>query len=358
MLTKCLIANRGEIAVRVIRACRELGIRVVCVYTPVDAQSLHVQLADEAFAVENYLQGQALVDVALAAGCDCVHPGYGFLSESADFAQMVLDAGLTWIGPAPATIRSMGEKPTARQIMTRAGVPIVPSVDGTENDQYPLIIKAAGGGGGKGMRIVQTEPEMADALASAQREAEKAFGNPDVFIERYLQAAHHIEVQIVADTQGNIVHLFERECSSQRRHQKIVEETPSPSISPELRAAICETAVKAARAVDYVNLGTVEFIVQGDEFYFLEMNTRLQVEHPVTEYVTGIDLVKLQFQIAAGKALPFTQDRLQPRGHAIEARIYAEDPSQQFLPGNRNAAPFALAPYTRGSSGLWCATRR
>jgi 3-methylcrotonyl-CoA carboxylase alpha subunit len=352
MLKKCLIANRGEIAVRIIRACRELGIQTTAVYSEADARTLPVLLADEAYPIggaapaESYLKIDQLIAVALKADCDCVHPGYGFLSENADFAQAVIDHGLTWIGPPPDAIRQMGSKTEARARMQQAGVPTVPGFDedtGTTDDHrflqaadrvgYPIMVKAAAGGGGKGIRIVRQASELHDAVASARREAQKAFGDSQVFLERYIERGRHIEVQVIADQYGNTLHLFERECSTQRRHQKIIEETPSPLLTDQQREAIGQAAVQAAQAVGYVNAGTVEFIAtESGEFFFLEMNTRLQVEHPVTELVTGIDLVKLQFRIAAGEALPLQQSELQQRGHAIECRVYAEDPQQGFLP--------------------------
>ncbi len=350
MLRKCLIANRGEIAVRIIRACRELGIGSVAVYSDVDATARHVQLADEGYRLgeaspsESYLNSDKLIAAALATGCDCVHPGYGFLSENADFAAAVTTAGLTWIGPSAAAMRAMGSKTAARALMEPAGVPVVPGfqredadenafIDAAEVIGYPVIVKAAGGGGGKGMRVVWQAGDLLEALASARREAGNAFGDARVFLEKYIESAHHIEIQILADAHGHTLHLYERECSSQRRHQKIIEESPSPLLDEATRLRMGSAAVTAAQAVGYVNAGTVEFIVtaKGD-FYFLEMNTRLQVEHPVTEMVTGLDLVKLQFQIAAGEALPFTQADVSQRGHAIECRLYAEDAANEFLP--------------------------
>ncbi len=346
----CLIANRGEIAVRIIRACRELGIRTVAVYSEVDATARHVQLADDAYPIgaanpaESYLNASKLIEVARNAGCDYVHPGYGFLSESEDFAQAVKDAGLTWVGPPPKAIRLMGVKTEARALMQRANVPLAPGfqsqdaddatfIQAADNIGYPVMVKAAGGGGGKGIRIVRQPSDLSDALASARREAQHAFGDSRIFLEKYVESARHIEIQVIADSRGNVVHLFERECSAQRRHQKIIEESPSPLLTPEMREQMGQAAVNAARAVGYVNAGTVEFIATPDgQFYFLEINTRLQVEHPVTELVTGIDIVKLQFAIAAGEKLPFTQADVTQRGHAIECRVYAEDPRNYFLP--------------------------
>lgn len=350
MFASCLIANRGEIAVRIIRACRELGIHAVAVYSEADARAQHVQLSDAAFSIgsaspiESYLQIEKLLEVARQAGCDCVHPGYGFLSENEDFAQAVIDAGLTWIGPPPNAIRLMGVKTEARNLMEQAGVPLVPGfqsdnatkaefLEAASRIGYPVMVKAAGGGGGKGIRIVYRPEDLLDALNAAEREAQNAFNDGRVFLERYIERGRHIEIQVLADTQGNTLHLFERECSAQRRHQKVIEESPSPLLTDETRARMGAAAVKAASAVGYVNAGTVEFIATPDgEFYFLEMNTRLQVEHPVTEMVIGLDLVKLQFSVAAGAALPFTQTQVKQRGHAIECRLYAEDPNNGFLP--------------------------
>lgn len=349
-LQRCLIANRGEIAVRIIRACRELGIETVAVYSRADAEAFHVSLADYAYEIgppapsESYLRADALLDVARRAACDCLHPGYGFLSESADFAQAVLDAGLIWVGPPPRAIALMGVKTEARALMQAAGVPVVPGFQSDIMDEaafiraadvigYPVMVKAAGGGGGKGIRIVYAPADLPDALASARNEAQKAFGDPRIFLEKYIENGHHIEIQVLADAHGHAVHLFERECSAQRRHQKIIEESPSPFITSATRAQMGSAAVAAAVAVGYVNAGTVEFIVGADgAYYFLEMNTRLQVEHPVTEFVVGQDLVQLQFAIASGAPLPFKQADLSQQGHAIECRLYAEDPQNNFLP--------------------------
>jgi 3-methylcrotonyl-CoA carboxylase alpha subunit len=349
-LRKCLVANRGEIAVRIMRACHELGIRAVAVYSEVDAQARHVQMADEAYPLggaaptESYLNADKLIHIARESGCDCVHPGYGFLSEKEDFAQAVIDAGLIWVGPPPDAVRKMGVKTEARALMQAANVPLVPGfqsddasdaefIAAAQHIGYPVMVKAAGGGGGKGIRIVYNAHDLPEALAGARREAQHAFNDPRVFLERYIERARHIEIQVLADQHGNTVHLFERECSAQRRHQKVIEESPSPLVTESMRAAMGQAAVNAAQAVGYTNAGTVEFIATPDgEFYFLEMNTRLQVEHPVTELVTGLDLVKLQFTIAAGEKLPFTQADLHQRGHAIECRVYAEDPQNNFLP--------------------------
>lgn len=372
MFQKCLIANRGEIAVRIIRACRELGIRSVAVYSEADANARHVQMADEAYLIgapppqESYLNATKLLAVAAKAGCDCLHPGYGFLSESEVFAQQVIDAGIAWVGPPPDAIRLMGVKTTARALMQDANVPLVPGYQSDTADDaelvaaaadvgFPVMVKAAGGGGGKGIRVVRNPAELPAALAAARREAANAFNDPRLFLERYIERGRHIEVQVLADTHGHTVHLFERECSAQRRHQKVIEESPSPLITPEQRARMGAAAVNAAEAVGYVNAGTVEFIAtpQG-EFFFLEMNTRLQVEHPVTELVTGLDLVQLQFRVAAGEPLPFTQADLSQRGHAIEARVYAEDAENNFLPAVGPVLVFEppSGPGVRVDSGL------
>jgi 3-methylcrotonyl-CoA carboxylase alpha subunit len=371
-LQKCLIANRGEIAVRIIRACRELGIATVAVYSDADATRLHVQMADEAYRIgeappkQSYLRVDVLLDVARQAGCDCVHPGYGFLSENEDFAQAVQDARLVWIGPPPDAIRQMGVKTEARALMQAAGVPIVPGFQSenatldefsaaAEKIGFPIMVKAAGGGGGKGIRVVYQPTELRDAIESAQREAQNAFNDARVFLERYIESGRHIEIQVLADAHGNTVHLFERECSAQRRHQKIIEESPSPLLTDVIRAQMGTAAVAAAQAVGYVNAGTVEFIASSTgEFYFLEMNTRLQVEHPVTEMVTGLDIVQLQLRIAAGEALPFTQADLRQTGHAIEARLYAEDARSQFLPAIGTVLRFTppTTPGVRVDSGI------
>jgi acetyl-CoA carboxylase biotin carboxylase subunit len=361
MFSKLLIANRGEIAVRLIRACRELSIRTVAVYSQADADAMHVRLADEAVLIgppppkDSYLRGEKLIEAAKATGAQAVHPGYGFLAENPDFAEAVRAAGLVFVGPPTDAIRAMGSKTGARALMQAAGVPVVPGFlpspggrgDGGEGEiaafhqaaariGYPVLVKAAGGGGGRGMRVVRDPAELAEALASARREAASAFGDESVFLEKYLDRAKHIEFQVFGDAHGNVVHLFERECSLQRRHQKVIEESPAPLLvaHPELREQMAAAAVAAARAVNYQNAGTVEFIVDPDtrEFYFLEMNTRLQVEHPVTEAITGLDLVHLQLRVAAGEPLPFTQAQITTRGHAIECRVNAEDPADNFYP--------------------------
>ena len=350
MFKKILIANRGEIAVRVIRACRELGIHSVAVYSDVDRAALHVRKADEAYhigppaATESYLNIQKILDVAKRCGADAIHPGYGFLSENAKFAQACQDAKLKFIGPSAASIEMMGSKTRARQAMEKKGIPFVPGtssgVASAEQARevaakigYPVMLKAAAGGGGKGMRLVQSESELGSALDAAQSEARRSFGDGEVYIEKALINPRHIEMQILADEHGNTVYLGERECSIQRRHQKVLEESPSPIVNPEMRRRMGEIAVRVARAAAYTNAGTVEFLVDEDRnFYFLEMNTRLQVEHPVTELTTGLDLVHLQIRIAAGEPLPFTQKDISIRGHAMECRIYAEDPDNNYFP--------------------------
>ncbi len=350
LIKKILVANRGEIAVRVIRACREMGIQSVAVFSDADRLASHVLLADEAYPIgpppakESYLRGDKVIAVAEQCGADAIHPGYGFLSENAEFAQAVKDAGIIWIGPPPAAIKSMGSKTEARAIMMKAGVPIVPGTpEGVENPEiakryaseigYPVLIKAAMGGGGKGMRVVHEEKDLAKSLDAARRESMSAFSSPVVFIEKFVEKPRHIEFQVFADHHGNVIHLCERECSIQRRHQKVIEESPSPVMNPELRERMGESAVEAARACGYQNAGTVEFLVDKDlNYYFLEMNTRLQVEHPITEMVTGVDLCKLQIRVAAGEELPIKQDDVVQRGHAIEVRIYSEDSLNNFLP--------------------------
>ncbi|MBI4998763.1 MAG: acetyl/propionyl/methylcrotonyl-CoA carboxylase subunit alpha [Rhodocyclales bacterium] len=350
MFDAILIANRGEIACRVIRTARRLGVRSVAVYSEADATARHVRLADAAVCIgpaaarESYLNSERIIAAAQETGAQAIHPGYGFLSENEDFAAACAAAGLVFIGPPVAAIRAMGSKSAAKALMEKAGVPLVPGYHGDRQDAdfladearrigWPVLIKASAGGGGKGMRIVRSAPEFADALASCQREAASSFGDDRVLIEKYLERPRHIEMQVFGDTQGNVVHLFERDCSVQRRHQKVLEEAPAPGMSAERRAAMGRAAVDAARAVGYVGAGTVEFIVGSDgSFHFMEMNTRLQVEHPVTEMITGLDLVEWQLRVAAGEPLPLTQEQLAIRGHALEARIYAEDPDKGFLP--------------------------
>ncbi len=360
MFSKILIANRGEIACRVIRTCRRLGIRTVAVYSDADADAQHVRQADEAWHIggarpqESYLRGDVILDVALKSGAEAIHPGYGFLSENADFADAVEAAGIVFIGPKAASMRKMGSKAGAKQLMQAAGVPVVPGYTGEDQSPdllqreadaigYPLMIKAAHGGGGKGMRIVRTSGEFLPNLESCQREARNAFGRDRVLLERYVEQPRHIEIQIFGDGFGEVIHLNERECSAQRRYQKVLEESPSPFLTPELREAMGAAAVQAGHAIDYQNAGTVEFIVgQDGGFYFMEINTRLQVEHPVTEYVTGLDLVEWQLRVAAGERLPKAQHEIAQRGHAIEVRLYAEDPEAGFLPGSGRLARLRL----------------
>lgn len=365
MFERVLIANRGEIACRVIRTCRRLGIRTIAVYSEADADAQHVRLADEAWPIggprpaDSYLRTDAILDVARRSGAQAIHPGYGFLSENTAFARACAEAGIAFIGPRPESIDAMGSKAAAKALMERHAVPLVPGYHGDDQHAdvlaeqarrtgFPLMIKAAAGGGGKGMRIVRAEREFADALASAQREAANAFGDTRVILERYVEHPRHIEFQVFGDTHGNVIHLNERECSAQRRYQKVLEETPSPFLTPERRAAMGAAAVAAARAVDYVGAGTVEFIVgQDGEFFFMEMNTRLQVEHPVTEETLGLDLVEWQLRIAAGEALPLRQEEIRAQGHAIEVRLYAEDPDQNFLPGSGKLLRLRLPELSR-----------
>ncbi len=349
MFDKILIANRGEIACRVMRTARRLGVRTVAVYSDADAEAAHVALADEAYpigpapAAESYLNGDAIIAVARRTGAQAVHPGYGFLSENADFAEACAAAGLVFIGPPPPAIRTMGSKIAAKALMESAGVPLVPGYHGDNQDPevlagaagatgFPVLIKASAGGGGKGMRVVRNADEFETALAAAKREAKAAFGDDHVLIEAYLERPRHIEVQVFADKRGNTVHLFERDCSIQRRHQKVLEEAPAPGLTASQRARMGAAAVAAAHACGYVGAGTVEFIYEGKDFFFMEMNTRLQVEHPVTELITGQDLVEWQLRVALGDPLPLKQNKIAVSGHAIEARIYAEDPARDFLP--------------------------
>ena len=374
-LRRVLVANRGEIAVRIIRACRELGLESVAVYSDADADALHVRLADEAVRIgpaaptESYLDIAGLIDAARRTGANAVHPGYGFLAERAAFAGACEDAGVIFVGPPPDAIERMGSKIGARQLMKNAGVPVVPGA--TPSDQsddgvarsargigYPVLVKASAGGGGKGMRIVRGDNDAAEAIPAARREAVSAFGDGTLYVERLIERPRHVEVQIIGDALGQVVHLFERECSLQRRHQKIIEESPSPALTPGLRAEMGAAAVAAAQAVGYRNAGTIEFLLEGEgdnaSFYFLEMNTRLQVEHAVTEAVTGLDLVRAQLLIADGQPLPWTQASLQQRGHAVECRVYAEDPAHDFLP---QAGPLLLyrepsGPGIRVDSGV------
>jgi propionyl-CoA carboxylase alpha chain len=349
-ITRLLIANRGEIARRIMRTAREMGIATVAVYADSDATAPFVREADEAVALrgatsaETYLDIAKILEAARRTGADAVHPGYGFLAENAEFARAVIDAGLAWVGPQPEAIAAMGDKLAAKKLVTEARVPTLPAVEvtggaGGEDRKrarelgYPLLVKASGGGGGKGMRVVGSEADLTEAIAGARREAAGAFGNDTVFLEHYLQTARHVEVQVFGDRHGNIVHCFERECSVQRRHQKIIEEAPSPAVDAGLRLKLGEAAVAAGKAIGYDNAGTVEFLLDNQQnFYFLEMNTRLQVEHPVTEEITGLDLVREQIRVAEGDPLSFRQDDLRINGHAIEARVYAEDPANEFLP--------------------------
>lgn len=360
MFDKILVANRGEIACRVIRTCRRLGIRSVAVFSEADADAQHVRQADEAWPIggplpaDSYLHGEAIIQAALDSGAQAIHPGYGFLSENADFADAVVAAGLVFIGPSAASMRRMGSKAGAKQLMATAGVPVVPGYTDEDQDAmrlareaarigFPLMIKAAHGGGGKGMRIVRSLEEFGLLLESCRREAKNAFGHDRVLLERYVQSPRHIEVQVFGDSHGQMLHLNERECSAQRRYQKVLEESPSPFLTPELRAAMGDAAILVARTIDYVNAGTVEFIVDPHgAFYFMEINTRLQVEHPVTEMTTGLDLVEWQLRVAAGEPLPLTQAQIPQRGHAIEVRLYAEDPETGFLPGSGRLETLAL----------------
>lgn len=372
-IKKILIANRGEIALRILRACRELNIPSVAVYSDADRASLHVAHADEAYrlgpapALESYLRGEKILEVAHRCGADAIHPGYGFLSENADFAAACTSAGIRFIGPTAEAMRMLGSKTRARQTADAAGLPRVPgSVNALESVAqakqvagevgYPIMLKAAAGGGGKGMRAVYSEAELPHAFETARSEAERAFGSGDVYIEKLIENPRHIEVQVLADHHGNGVYLGERECSVQRRHQKVIEEAPSAIVDPDMRARMGETAVRLAMTAGYTNAGTVEFLVDKDRnFYFLEMNTRLQVEHPVTELVTGLDLVHLQIRIAEGEPLPFKQQDVQLRGHAMECRIYAEDPANQFFPspGKITRLLQASGPGIREDCGIY-----
>jgi len=375
MIKSLLIANRGEIACRVIRSARRMGIRTVAVYSDADAKALHVRMADEAVHIgksparDSYLCGDRIIEAAKALGAEAIHPGYGFLSENADFAQAVIDAGLIWVGPKPASIRAMGLKDAAKKLMAEAGVPVTPGYLGEDQEPkrlkkeadaigYPVLIKAVAGGGGKGMRRVDEADQFDDALESAKREAASAFGDDRVLIEKYILSPRHIEVQVFGDAHGNVVHLFERDCSLQRRHQKVIEEAPAPGMDAETRDAVCGAAVRAARAVNYENAGTIEVIadasegLRADRIWFMEMNTRLQVEHPVTEEITGQDLVEWQLRVASGEKLPKTQEDLSITGHAIEARLYAEDPARGFLPSVGKLEHFDLGDEGRIETGV------
>ncbi|MEP3421535.1 MAG: acetyl/propionyl/methylcrotonyl-CoA carboxylase subunit alpha [Erythrobacter sp.] len=355
MISKLLIANRGEIACRIMRTAREMGVATVAVYSDADAKALHTRSADEAVhigpspAAESYLVGEKIIAAAKETGAEAIHPGYGFLSENADFAQAVIDAGLIWVGPKPESIRAMGLKDAAKERMIAAGVPVTPGYLGADQSVerlskeadaigYPVLIKAVAGGGGKGMRKVDAAENFAADLESCRREAKASFGNDEVLLEKWITSPRHIEVQVFGDGHGNVVHLFERDCSLQRRHQKVIEEAPAPGMDEATREEICAAAVRAARAVDYEGAGTIEFIadasegLRADRIFFMEMNTRLQVEHPVTEEITGVDLVEWQLRVASGEAIPLKQEELSINGHAIEARLYAEDPAKGFLP--------------------------
>jgi acetyl-CoA carboxylase, biotin carboxylase subunit len=374
MFNKVLIANRGEIAVRIIRACRELGMETVAVFSEADRNALHVRYADEAYLLgpapsrESYLRADKILDIAKKSGANAIHPGYGFLAEREDFASKCAEMGITFIGPKPSSIAAMGDKAEARATVIKAGVPVVPGtedVGNMTNDDllriaptigFPLLIKATAGGGGKGMREVKSLEEMPALLASARREAESAFGDGNVYLEKLVEGARHIEFQIMADSFGNVIHLGERECSIQRRHQKLLEEAPSPFLDEELRKKMGDVAVRAAKSVDYVNAGTIEFLVDKDRnFYFLEMNTRLQVEHPITEMVTGIDIVAEQLRVARGRQLSYTQEQIQINGHAIECRINAEDPFNNFIPstGRITHSLIPTGPGVRVDTGVY-----
>ena len=376
-LGKVLIANRGEIAVRVMRTCREMGLRTVAVFSEADRAALHVRLADEAYligpppAAQSYLVIERIIDAAQRAGADAIHPGYGFLAENEQFAAACAAAGIVFVGPPPAAIAAMGDKTTARARMTAAGVPVVPGDHGVNGRGFPgfeealaaarqlgfpVMLKASAGGGGKGMRLVESEAKLKAAFDGARRESASAFGDDTVYLEKAIVEPHHVEVQVFADEHGNVIHLGERDCSIQRRHQKVIEETPSPIVSEAMRARMGEVAVKAARAVGYVGAGTIEFLVDAERhFYFLEMNTRLQVEHPVTEMVTGIDIVKAQLRIAAGERLRFTQGDVSLKGHALECRIYAEDPDNGFVPcpGRIASLHEPSGPGIRNDNGMY-----
>ena len=365
MFDKLLIANRGEIACRVMRTAREMGIATVAVYSEADRNALHVRMADEAVCIgpaasaESYLRGDRIIAAAKETGAEAIHPGYGFLSENADFAQDVIDAGLIWVGPKPGSIRAMGLKDAAKKLMAEAGVPVTPGYMGEDQSAdvlaeeagkigYPVLIKAVAGGGGKGMRKVDDAKDFADALASVKREATASFGNDVVILEKWIESPRHIEVQLFGDAHGTVLHLFERDCSLQRRHQKVIEEAPAPGMDEETREAVCAAAVRAGQAVNYEGAGTVEFIadasegLRADHIWFMEMNTRLQVEHPVTEEITGVDLVEWQLRVAAGEPVPMAQDELSIAGHAIEARLYAEDPTTGFLPSTGRLEHFDI----------------
>ncbi|MEM6908612.1 MAG: acetyl/propionyl/methylcrotonyl-CoA carboxylase subunit alpha [Pseudomonadota bacterium] len=375
MIQKLLIANRGEIACRIMRTAKAMGIATVAVYSDADAKALHTRSADEAVhigpspAAESYLVGEKIIAAAKATGAEAIHPGYGFLSENARFAQAVIDAGLIWVGPKPESIRAMGLKDAAKERMIAAGVPVTPGYLGEDQSLerlsqeadaigYPVLIKAVAGGGGKGMRKVDAPEDFASALESCRREAKASFGNDEVLLEKWITSPRHIEVQVFGDAHGNVVHLFERDCSLQRRHQKVIEEAPAPGLDDATREEICAAAVRAAKAVDYEGAGTIEFIadasegLRADRIFFMEMNTRLQVEHPVTEEITGVDLVEWQLRVAAGEPIPLKQDELSINGHAIEARLYAEDPAKGFLPSTGRLEELVLPSELRVESGV------
>jgi len=369
MFTSLLVANRGEIACRVFASARRLGIRTIAVYSDVDAGALHVAVADEAVCIgaapaqESYLDITKIIAAAQSTGAEAIHPGYGFLSENAEFARACEVAGITFVGPSASAIATMGSKTESKRLMEAAGVPVLPGYHGDNQAPdflasralevgFPLLIKASAGGGGKGMRIVASEDEFADQLAAAKRESLAAFGDDKVLLERYLTSPKHIEVQVMADAHGNVLHLFERDCSVQRRHQKVIEEAPGPTVDAALRQRLGSTAVMAAQKVDYQGAGTVEFIAQDGEFYFMEMNTRLQVEHPVTEAITGLDLVELQLKVAAGEKLDLRQEDLEITGHAVEVRLYAENPAKQFLPSTGTLVHFEMAEGLRVDTGV------
>ncbi|ROL60089.1 acetyl-CoA carboxylase biotin carboxylase subunit [Bacteroidetes/Chlorobi group bacterium ChocPot_Mid] len=354
MIKKILIANRSEIACRIIRACKEMGIRTVAIYSEVDSDALHVLSADESIcigpapALQSYLNQEAVLNAAISTGCDAIHPGYGFLAENSEFNRKVRDAGLIFIGPDPESMELLGSKVASRQLMIKSGVPVIPGMktssmniedfEKTANEMgFPVLIKASAGGGGKGMRVVHQKEKLKEAVESAMRESKSAFGSEEVYLEKYIESPRHVEFQIAADHHGNVIYLFERECSIQRRHQKIIEEAPSPIMDPDLQKRMGETAIKVAKAANYDSVGTVEFLVDKNKnFYFLEVNARIQVEHPVTEMTTGIDLVKLQIAIANDEKIPFNQEELKQNGHAIECRIYAEDADNKFMPSSGN----------------------
>ena len=364
MLDSLLIANRGEIACRIIRTARRIGVRTIAVHSVADRGALHTRLADEAVEIgpaearQSYLSVDRILEAARNTRAAAIHPGYGFLSENAAFARACAEAGIVFVGPPPGAIDRMGSKSEARLLMAAAGVPVLPGYDGEDQSDgvleaeakrlgFPLLVKPTAGGGGKGMRVVRSAAELAEALAGARREAAKAFGNPRLLLERFVEKGRHVEIQVFADTHGEAVHLFERDCSLQRRHQKVIEEAPAPGLDAATRQAMGAAAVAAARAVGYVGAGTVEFLYDGREFYFLEMNTRLQVEHPVTEMITGLDLVEWQLRVADGEPLPLRQAQVTQRGHAVEARLYAEDPERGFLPSTGRIESAAFSDHRR-----------